>query len=102
MSMLDMSPYRPQLISGFTAAPGKFLISSPEHDIPRRARAYLLDDEGVQATAERHAEHRPPLDEVSAQALLRAAELPVMPSQSTVQRRPGMRVTAPCGRSRKP
>ncbi|MFI7635219.1 hypothetical protein [Nonomuraea sp. NPDC049400] len=59
-------------------APGKFLISSPDHDIPRRARTYLLDDEGVQATAERHAEHRPPLDEVSAQALLRAAEMPVM------------------------
>jgi S-DNA-T family DNA segregation ATPase FtsK/SpoIIIE len=69
-------------------APGKFLISSPEHDIPRRARTYLLNDEGVQATAERHAEHRPLLDEVSAQALLRAAELPVMPSQSTVQPSP--------------
>ncbi|WP_162794662.1 hypothetical protein [Nonomuraea lactucae] len=50
-------------------APGKFLISSPEHDIPRRARTYLLDGEGVQATAERHAEHRPPLDAVSLAAL---------------------------------
>ncbi|MEU7746833.1 cell division protein FtsK [Nonomuraea sp. NPDC049158] len=69
-------------------APGKFLISSPEHDIPRRARTYLLDDEGVRATAERHAEHRPPLDEVSAQALLRAAEMPVMPPQPTVQPSP--------------
>src|SRR5258708_19097839 len=28
-------------------APGKFLISSPEHDAPRRARAYLLTDETV-------------------------------------------------------
>ncbi|MEV1171796.1 winged helix-turn-helix transcriptional regulator [Nonomuraea sp. NPDC049784] len=54
-------------------APGKFLISSPEHDIPRRARTYLLDDEGVQATAERHAEHRPSLDAVSLAALDDAA-----------------------------
>ncbi len=65
-------------------APGKFLISSPEHDIPRRARTYLLDDEGVQATAERHAEHRPPLDEVSVQALERAAEMPSLRSSSAV------------------
>ena len=28
-------------------APGKFLISAPEHDTPRRARAYLLTDEAV-------------------------------------------------------
>ena len=28
-------------------APGKFLISAPEHDIPRRARAYLLTDQAV-------------------------------------------------------
>lgn len=61
-------------------APGKFLISSPEHDIPRRARTYLLDDAGVQATAERHASLRPPLDEVSAQALQRAAEMPSQPA----------------------
>lgn len=69
-------------------APGKFLISSPEHDIPRRARTYLLDDEGVQATAERHAEHRPRLDEVSAQALRRAAEIPATPQQSAIRPSP--------------
>ena len=28
-------------------APGKFLISAPEHDTPRRARAYLVTDEDV-------------------------------------------------------
>jgi S-DNA-T family DNA segregation ATPase FtsK/SpoIIIE len=28
-------------------APGKFLISAPEHDTPRRARAYLLTDQAV-------------------------------------------------------
>ncbi|MFI6540267.1 cell division protein FtsK [Nonomuraea sp. NPDC050547] len=53
-------------------APGKFLISAPEHDAPRRARAYLLADAHVQATADRHAAHRPQLDVVSATALERA------------------------------
>ena len=28
-------------------APGKFLISAPEHDTPRRARAYLVTDDDV-------------------------------------------------------
>ena len=32
-------------------APGKFLISAPEHDTPRRARAYLVTDEAVADTA---------------------------------------------------
>ena len=36
-------------------APGKFLISSPGHDTPRRARAYLLDDDMVGAAVRRHA-----------------------------------------------
>ena len=48
-------------------APGKFLISAPEHDTPRRARAYLLTDEAVSDTASRHADLRPALDEVSPQ-----------------------------------
>ncbi|WP_242900663.1 FtsK/SpoIIIE domain-containing protein [Actinomadura terrae] len=50
-------------------APGKFLLSAPEHDTPRRARAYLLDDATVTQTAERHANVRPALDEVSWRAL---------------------------------
>ncbi|MBO2449043.1 cell division protein FtsK [Actinomadura barringtoniae] len=50
-------------------APGKFLISAPEHDTPRRARAYLLTDEAVSATASQHTVWRPPLDEVSRRAL---------------------------------
>ena len=54
-------------------APGKFLISAPEHDIPRRARAYLLTDDAVSATASRQAELRPELDEVSRQALDKCA-----------------------------
>ena len=43
-------------------APGKFLISAPEHDIPRRARAYLVTDEVVTATSARHAQIRRQLD----------------------------------------
>jgi len=50
-------------------APGKFLISAPGHDIPRRARAYLLTDETVAATAGRYAATRPALDEISQRAL---------------------------------
>ena len=46
-------------------APGKFLISAPEHDIPRRARAYLVTDEAVANTAERHAQIPRQLDEIS-------------------------------------
>jgi len=51
-------------------APGKFLISAPEHDTPRRARAYLLTDQAVTATAARHASLRPALDEISRQAVI--------------------------------
>jgi S-DNA-T family DNA segregation ATPase FtsK/SpoIIIE len=50
-------------------APGKFLISAPEHDTPRRARAYLLSDEIVSHTARQHATLRPPLDEISQHAI---------------------------------
>jgi hypothetical protein len=50
-------------------APGKFLISAPEHDTPRRARAYLLTDQAVAETASEYASLRPELDEVSLQAL---------------------------------
>jgi antitoxin (DNA-binding transcriptional repressor) of toxin-antitoxin stability system len=50
-------------------APGKFLISAPEYDTPRRARAYLLTDQAVAETASHHATLRPDLDLVSLQAL---------------------------------
>ncbi len=49
-------------------APGKFLISAQEHDIPRRARAYLLTDEAVAYTSARHAQLRRQLDDVSCAA----------------------------------
>ena len=50
-------------------APGKFLISAPEHDTPRRARAYLVTDQAVTETASHNAPHRPELDAVSLRAL---------------------------------
>ena len=40
-------------------APGKFLVSSPENDSPKRARAYLLTDAVVAETAARYAGARP-------------------------------------------
>jgi S-DNA-T family DNA segregation ATPase FtsK/SpoIIIE len=55
-------------------APGKFLISAPEHDTPRRARAYLLTDQAVTTTAARHASLRPVLDLVSQQAITERAQ----------------------------
>ncbi len=50
-------------------APGKFLVSAPEHSTPRRARAYLPTDEAVSATASQHADLRPMLDETSLRAV---------------------------------
>ena len=50
-------------------APGKFLIAAAEHDTPRRARAYLVTDRAVADTASIYADLRPPLDEVSRQAI---------------------------------
>ena len=54
-------------------APGKFLISAPEHGTPRRARAYLLTDQAVTETAARYAAQRPELDEISQRAISAAA-----------------------------
>jgi hypothetical protein len=66
------------LTSGWHAhslnAPGKFLISAPEHDIPRRARAYLVSDQAVAQVAQHYAPYRPTLDEVSRHALSTQAE----------------------------
>src|SRR5712691_10815242 len=55
-------------------APGKFLVSSPEHDTPRRARAYLVTDQDVTETAARHASIRPELDDVSRAAIQPASD----------------------------
>ncbi|GLZ07973.1 hypothetical protein Acsp03_54390 [Actinomadura sp. NBRC 104412] len=50
-------------------APGKFLLSAPEHDVPRQGRAYLLTDQAVAEAAQRHAGLRPILDEISRTAI---------------------------------
>ena len=66
-------------------APGKFLVSAPGHDRPKRARAYLLTDEVVADTAAHYASIRPVLDAESRRAIdcapagrahLRTAHLP--------------------------
>jgi DNA segregation ATPase FtsK/SpoIIIE, S-DNA-T family len=46
-------------------APGKFLLSTPEHTTPRRARAYLLTDTDVTTLTTHHAPTRPALDDAS-------------------------------------
>lgn len=68
-------------------APGKFLISAPEHDIPRRARAYLVTDQAVTEASARHAHVRPELDYVSLNAM-HAAGRPVTPFTTANDYRP--------------
>jgi len=50
-------------------APGKFLISAPGHDTPRRARAYLLTDQVAAGTAAHYVGSRPGLDAESRRAI---------------------------------
>jgi S-DNA-T family DNA segregation ATPase FtsK/SpoIIIE len=59
-------------------APGKFLIWSPEHGTPRRARGYLLTDNDVQEAVARHASTRPHLDAISRHALTAAPPAPAV------------------------
>ena len=54
-------------------APGKFLVSAPEHDTPKRARAYLLTDQVVADTAARYSGNRPDLDQESQRAIIAAS-----------------------------
>jgi hypothetical protein len=64
-------------------APGKFLISAPEHDTPRRARAYLVTDDAVSTAVGDHAPGRPALDEVSRHAAEERAQIdPDAPAQT--------------------
>ena len=62
-------------------APGKFLVSAPEHDTPRRARAYLVTDDDVTATVARYAATRPGLDNISRLGLA-GGPLPSAPQPS--------------------
>src|ERR1700722_1364651 len=50
-------------------APGKFLVSAPEHATPKRARAYLVADDDVARTTARYGWDRPQLDSISLGAL---------------------------------
>src|SRR5271165_3757098 len=63
-------------------APGKFLISAPEHDTPKRARAYLLTDQVVADTGARYANNRPELDAES-QRSIDSATQPQAPSRES-------------------
>jgi predicted DNA-binding transcriptional regulator AlpA len=74
-------------------APGKFLVSSPEHDTPRRARAYLLTDDDVTDAAARYAPARPRLDAISRIAL--AGPPPAPPAREE----PGDALDSPTGQS---
>ncbi|HEU5157463.1 MAG TPA: FtsK/SpoIIIE domain-containing protein [Streptosporangiaceae bacterium] len=69
-------------------APGKFLLSAPEHDTPRRARAYLLTDDAVTETARRYAHTRPTLDNVSQHAITEANTTHTRPTPETPSQRP--------------
>ncbi len=50
-------------------APGKFLVSAPEHTTPKRARAYLVTDDDVARIVAHYGRDRPQLDDVSRGAL---------------------------------
>ncbi len=58
-------------------APGKFLVSDPEHTTPKRARAYLLTDQTVADTAARYVGQRPELDDISQRAIQTAPVIPI-------------------------
>jgi biotin operon repressor len=66
---VDLIPGRGTLKAGWHArklsAPGTFLISCPEHDTPRRARACLVTGDDVGDTVARYAGTRPPPGRVS-------------------------------------
>jgi S-DNA-T family DNA segregation ATPase FtsK/SpoIIIE len=50
-------------------APGKFLVSAPEHTTPNRARAYLVTDDDVARVTAHYGPRRPRLDDVSRSGL---------------------------------
>ena len=71
-------------------APGKFLVSAPGHDTPKRARAYLLTNEVVAGTAAHYANSRPGLDAESRHAIgsARRADAPYQDSGPSVTNSP--------------
>ena len=76
-------------------APGKFLVSAPEHDTPTRARAYLVTDQAVTDTAARYADSRPELDEASRQALDAVNDSPAATDPTGIQDAHGKPKDAP-------
>ena len=68
-------------------APGKFLLSTPEHTTPRRARAYLLTDTDVTTLATHHAPTRPTLGDAS-RGIVDPAPAPNADGQSRALPRP--------------
>jgi S-DNA-T family DNA segregation ATPase FtsK/SpoIIIE len=64
-------------------APGKFLISAPGHDTPRRARAYLITDDDVRDTVARCAPARPELDQISDDAVFTGLRAEAPPPESS-------------------
>ncbi len=76
-------------------APGKFLVWSPEHDTPRRARAYLVTDDDVTDAVARYVPARPQLDTISRLALAEGS-LPLAP-QPPGEPSPDHRAAAPDG-----
>ncbi|HZO65989.1 MAG TPA: FtsK/SpoIIIE domain-containing protein [Kribbellaceae bacterium] len=63
-------------------APGKFYLLADGHTQPRRARAYLVTDEDVRATAALYADTRPDLDPLSRDAIDRGVEVSA-PAEAT-------------------
>jgi S-DNA-T family DNA segregation ATPase FtsK/SpoIIIE len=64
-------------------APGKFLVSAPGHDKPKRARAYLLTDQAVAETATHYSGHQPELDAESRRAIFTEANAYPTPEASS-------------------
>ena len=69
-------------------APGKFLVSAPEHDIPRRARAYLVTDQMVAETSALHSQIPRELDEISRNAMLAPPEPGLQPQYGNQHQAP--------------
>jgi hypothetical protein len=74
-------------------APGKFLVSAPEYDTPRRARAYRVTDNDVSETVTRYAATRPQLDRISHLAISGGSPRPAPQPPGTPD--PGPRAASP-------
>jgi S-DNA-T family DNA segregation ATPase FtsK/SpoIIIE len=73
-------------------APGKFLISAPENDVPRRARAYLMTDDMVAETSARHSQIPRRLDGISRNAVFSGPARPApefQPEYESAEDAPG-------------